>query len=96
MHGNFKFSLFYLFKVCVCVCAWCVCVVCVCTYMKVKGQLAGVGLAFHHVGLRDRTQVIRLGSKNLSLLSPLSAQQTFLSPITAFKPARLDDLDIEL
>lgn len=44
----------------------------VCVYhgvhMELRGQLAGVDFSFHYVGPKDRSQVVRLGSKCLNLL----------------------------
>lgn len=39
--------------------------------VEVRGQL-WEGLSFHHVGLRDEIQVIRLGSKNLNQMNHLA------------------------
>ena len=54
-------------RLCVCVCV-CVCVY-YSTHVEVRGQLAEIGLFFHHVCCaQDQTQVVMFGAKHLFLI----------------------------
>lgn len=48
--------------------------------MCVSGQLEGWHLAFHHVGSKALTQTVRLGGRDLYLLSHLTGPCSFLLP----------------
>lgn len=43
--------------------------------MEVRRQLSKLILAFHHVGLPHRTQIVRLGVNDLHQLGPLGCSQ---------------------
>lgn len=52
---------------------------CVCVYAYVLGDNLSV-FSFHHVGLRDQIQVIRLGARCLHRLShPVDPEKGFLN-----------------
>lgn len=56
----------------------CVSYVTVYVYDEVLGQLVGVGFSFHHVVLRDGTQVIKFSGKHLSLPAESSGLEILL------------------
>lgn len=52
-----------------------VCIACLChvAHVEFKGQLVGIG-SFHHVSVRDWSEIISLGDKCLYLLSQPGTQ----------------------
>lgn len=66
------FKVFYIYIVPMCACMWML--ACFSVHVEVRGQqLLGVVLSFKHVCSGNRTRIVRLGSKLLCQLSPLTS-----------------------
>lgn len=84
---------------CVCVCCVCECVLCVCFYFHAHPTLH-VGsitlesqFSFHPVGLRDQTQIARLGGKLLYLpFEPFFWSLLVWVPVLGMEPRTLRSL----
>lgn len=80
----FNYTYFILFA-CVCTCTWVPC-------WNLRSTCESLFFSFHHVGPRNRTQLFRLGSKLLHLLSLLVGPLLSFTSCVSSSPSLLRSL----